>query len=58
VVLELNISFIRLRGTFIQMLFVDNKNLDKDKETWTWGSIKVKGSTPEKIQENGDAKFM
>lgn len=29
-------------------MFNDIKSLDKDKETWAWGSTKIKGFNPEK----------
>lgn len=40
-------KFYSPQGDLYTDVLVDIKNLDKDKETWTWGSIKVKGSTPE-----------
>lgn len=41
-------KFYNPQGDFYTELFSDIKSLEKDKETWYWGSIKIKGFTPEK----------
>lgn len=40
-------QFFDPNGNFYKEVFVDMKSLDKDKEVWAWGSIKIKGSPPE-----------
>ncbi len=41
-------KFYDPQGNFYTEVFIDIKSLDKDKDTWTWSSIKIKGFTPEK----------
>ncbi|HOC53366.1 MAG TPA: copper amine oxidase N-terminal domain-containing protein [Caldisericia bacterium] len=41
-------KFYDPQGNFYTEIFNDIKGLDKDKETWVWGSIKIKGFNPEK----------
>jgi len=38
-------KFYDPQGNFYTELFIDIKSLDKDKDTWAWGSIKIKGFT-------------
>jgi len=40
-------QFFDPKGNFYTEVFVDMKSLDKDKEGWAWGSVKIKGFPPE-----------
>lgn len=42
-------KFYKPNGDFYTELFIDIKSLGMDKETWAWGSIKIKGFDPEKM---------
>jgi len=40
--------FFDPQGNFYNKVFVDIRRIEKDKETWTYGLIKIKGFAPEK----------
>jgi hypothetical protein len=54
---RINYKFYDPNGNFYANALVDVATLNKDSETWAWGSMKIKGFDPEKMPGNWKCKI-